>query len=266
MLRLGQVIAELERLAPLELAEPWDNVGLLIGDPVRPVARVMTCLSLTPVTAAEAVSQRVNLVVVHHPLPFRPLARLTTGDTPGRVLLELTAAQVAVYSAHTAFDSAAEGVNQQLAAALDLQDLAPLVAHPSGLGAGRWGRLASPTSATALAARLARFLQIDTLQLVGQAATDLTRVAVACGSAGDLVPAAWSHDCQLLVTGELRFHDCLEIEAQGRSALLVGHYSSERFAQQQLAIRLAQALPELSVWASRDERDPLCWLRPGAMN
>jgi dinuclear metal center YbgI/SA1388 family protein len=112
-------IAEfLDKFAPPALAESWDNVGLLVGRSEQPVERVMTCLTITPESAAEAVTNQANLIVSHHPLPFRPLKRLTGETSEGRLLLDLIAAGIAVYSPHTAFDSAEEGINQRLAAGL----------------------------------------------------------------------------------------------------------------------------------------------------
>ncbi|MFG0261220.1 MAG: Nif3-like dinuclear metal center hexameric protein, partial [Novipirellula sp. JB048] len=75
---VDQVCQTLAELAPLRLAESWDNVGLLVGDRQATVARLMTCLTITPAVVQEAIEEGVDLVVAHHPLPFKPLARLTT--------------------------------------------------------------------------------------------------------------------------------------------------------------------------------------------
>src|SRR5918996_3072879 len=104
----------LDAFPPPRLAADWDNVGLLVGDRLQTVSRVMTCLTVTPAVAAEAIRERVDLVVTHHPLPFQPLKRLTTDDPTGRLLLDLIRAGIAIHSPHTAFDSAAAGINQQL--------------------------------------------------------------------------------------------------------------------------------------------------------
>ena len=71
---VGDVAHVLEQLAPLSLAEEWDNVGLLVGDAQWPADRVMTCLTITPETVAEAIAGRAHLIVSHHPLPFRPIS------------------------------------------------------------------------------------------------------------------------------------------------------------------------------------------------
>jgi len=127
----------LERYAPLALAESWDNVGLLVGDPQADIERVMTCLTVTEETVAEAVRRHADLVVAHHPLPFKPLPRVTVETTPGRLVWTLARAGVSVYSPHTAFDSAHRGINQWLAERLDLRDIDTLVPRPGQSAAGQ---------------------------------------------------------------------------------------------------------------------------------
>jgi len=252
----------LEQFAPTRLAEDWDNVGLLVGDRVDAADRIMTCLTITPATVAEAIEQQAHLIVTHHPLPFRPLKRLTADETPGRLLLGLISARVAVYSPHTAFDSAAAGVNQRLAEGLGLVDVAPLVPlsdDSTGEGAGRYGRLAEEVPLSELASRVKRFLSIQTLQMVGLPERRVQTVAVACGSAGQFIEPARALGCDVLVTGETNFHTCLEAEATDTALLLPGHYASERFALELLADALAERFQGATVWASRQERDPLRW-------
>src|SRR5262249_13913046 len=116
----------LERFAPLELAESWDNVGLLIGDRRRQVQRIMTSLTVTPITAREAIERSADLIVTHHPMLFRPVQRITADDIEGRMLLELIAAGISVYSPHTSFDGTARGINEMLAERLDLTECVPL--------------------------------------------------------------------------------------------------------------------------------------------
>ncbi len=70
----------LDQFAPADLAESWDNVGLLAGDRVAPVTKVMTCLTITPASAAEADAAGAELIVTHHPLPFRPLEAPDNGQ------------------------------------------------------------------------------------------------------------------------------------------------------------------------------------------
>jgi dinuclear metal center YbgI/SA1388 family protein len=260
MIVLQKITAFLQQFAPAELAEEWDNVGLLLGDPDQPIERLMTCLTITPATVAEAIEGRAQLVVSHHPFPFRAVRRITAETASGRMLLDLIAARIAVYSPHTALDSAPRGINQQLAAALQLRGVAPLLAVENGLAAGRWGWLELPLSLADLAQRVRGFLAIDALQIVGNSDRPVRTVAVACGAAGELLERAIQLGCDAMVVGELRFHACLEAEAAGMGVVLPGHYASERFALEQLASVLAQHFPDVATWASREERDPIRWL------
>jgi dinuclear metal center YbgI/SA1388 family protein len=254
---IATIATFLEELAPFRLAEEWDNIGLLVGRREQAVTKAMTCLTVTPASAAEAIEAGAGLIVTHHPIPFNAVKRLTADTTVGRVLLDLIAARVAVFSAHTAFDSASDGINQRLAAGLELRGIAPLAPHAEGQGTGRWGWLADPLSLGQLAERLKRFLSIDRLQLVGKADQTVRTVAVACGAAGELLDMARQNGCDAMVVGEARFHTCLEAEALGIALLLPGHFASERFAMECLADVLARQFPEIGVWASRSEKDPI---------
>ena len=254
---VAAIAAFLEQLAPFRLAEDWDNVGLLVGHRDRCVTKLMTCLTVTPASAAEAVEAGAELIVTHHPFPFTAVNQITADTTVGRMLLDLIAARVAVFSAHTAFDSAGEGINQRLAAGLELRGIAPLVPHVEGQGTGRWGWLADPLSLGQLAERLKQFLVIQRLQLVGEPDQTVRTVAVAGGAAGELLDATRQNGCDAMVVGEARFHTCLEAEALGIGLLLPGHFASERFAVESLADVLARQFPDLQVWASRTEKDPV---------
>src|SRR5262245_6910849 len=126
MLTVADVTEFLGRFAPLRSAASWDNVGLLLGEEAAPVERILTCLTVTPESAAEAVDEGVQLIVAHHPILFRPTQRLTAANPEGRTLLALARAGVAVYSPHTAFDNANGGINDILAKRLGLTQVQPL--------------------------------------------------------------------------------------------------------------------------------------------
>jgi len=102
-MKIQSICQFMESFAPRRLAEEWDNVGLIAGDRLGKVERVMTCLTVTPESVEEAIAKKVDLIVSHHPLPFRPIKRLTTDNTPSELLWKLARAGVSVYSPHTSF-------------------------------------------------------------------------------------------------------------------------------------------------------------------
>lgn len=260
MVVLGEIIAFLDHFAPPRLAESWDNVGLLVGDSGTAVDRVMTCLTITPASAAEAVRRGARLIVSHHPLPFIALKRITDETTAGRLLLQLIRAGVAVASPHTAFDSAARGINQALAEGLGLTEIAPLIPHPEGEGTGRFGVLPQPLTLESVARAAMGFLKISSVQIVGPPTLPVHRLAIGCGAAGELLASAIKQQCEAMLLGETRFHTCLEAEAQGTGLALAGHFATERFAVERLAGVLAEQFPSLEVWPSAAEQDPLRWI------
>ena len=261
-MKIQSVCQFMESFAPRRLAEEWDNVGLIAGDRLGKVERVMTCLTVTPESVDEAIAKQVDLIVSHHPLPFRPIKRLTTDNTPSELLWKLARAGVSVYSPHTSFDSAALGINQTLAKKLGLDapaPLQPLVDDPDELGSGRVGKFTDPLSLGDLATRAAGELGIDGLHVVGDQKKMITKVAVACGSGGSFLEAAKRKGCDALVTGEATFHSCLEAQAGDVNLVLIGHYDSERFAVEDLADRLAGQFGDMKIWASTKESDPIQW-------
>lgn len=259
---LELVTAALEQIAPLRLAAAWDSVGLLVAPRRQAIRRVMTCLTLTPEVAAEAVREQADLVVSHHPLPFRPVPRITPATGPGRVLLELIGAGAGIWSSHTAWDSAAGGINDQLAELLGLTRVSPI--EPDAdlplVGFGRAGSSAEGCTVGDLAARAAEALGVRHVQIAGHPARPAGRVGIVCGSGGDCVEQVARGGCDTLFTGEVKLHQATEAAAAGMAVVAVGHHASERFSMEVLARRVAAADSGLECWASRDERDPLGWL------
>jgi putative NIF3 family GTP cyclohydrolase 1 type 2 len=100
---------------------------------------------------------------------------------------------------------------------------------------------------------------LERLQMVGRPDQPVRTVAVACGAAGEYLDAARRAGCDAMVLGEARFHTCLEAEAAGVALLLPGHFASERFAMECLAETLGRRFPDLHVWPSHREHDPLGW-------
>ncbi|MCS7237855.1 MAG: Nif3-like dinuclear metal center hexameric protein [Thermoguttaceae bacterium] len=260
MVTVSDVVAFMQEVAPLEYAAKDDNVGLLLGDPAGEVARVMTALTLSPDVAEEAVEAGVDLVVVHHPFPYRPVMRVITADPVGRLIWRLAGARIAVYSPHTAWDSARGGINDQWAEALGLSNVRPLAElRPDGISAGRWGWLPQTCTLSELVERVKAFVSAQQVGLVGEPDRMVQKVGVACGSGAELLPAAIEAGCEVLISGEMNYHRCLQCKSAGLGLILVGHFASERFAMEHLAKMIARRFPQLKVWASTVEKDPIVW-------
>ena len=256
---IQQVCQFLETFAPLKLAEDWDNVGLIVGNRKSPVQKVMTCLTVTAETADEAIAKQADLIVSHHPLPFRPIKKLTTDTVPSELVWKLARGGVSVFSPHTAFDSTVGGINESLASRLGVGSVKPLVPLEDDpqIGAGRYGRLSGEVSLGDFLQVVKSTFDLKTLAYVGDLQRSVSKIAFACGSGGSFLDKAVRVGCDAMVTGEATFHTALDARAKGVALVLLGHYDSERFAVEELAEKIKAEFAELEVWASEDETDPI---------
>ena len=120
---VASVLAELNVRAPGDKAAHWDSHGLQVGDPSLEVGRLAVCHEVTESVAARAIEEAVDLLVTYHPLLFRPTTRLVVGSGPNGRAFRLARAGVGVATVHTAWDAAAGGTVDALAAAIGLEQL-----------------------------------------------------------------------------------------------------------------------------------------------
>ncbi|HMN95095.1 MAG TPA: Nif3-like dinuclear metal center hexameric protein [Phycisphaerales bacterium] len=126
---VGDICAAIESFAPASFAEEWDNVGLLVGSTSWAAERILLTIDLTDAVLAEAIAQRVGLVIAYHPLIFKPIVRVTDSAGKGRIVLGAARAGIAVHSPHTALDASAGGINDWLAEGLGTGDVRALTPH-----------------------------------------------------------------------------------------------------------------------------------------
>ena len=128
---LAEVVDALDRAYPPRLAESWDAVGLVCGDPADPVASVLVCVDVTDAVVDQALADGVDLIVAHHPLLLRGVETVAANTAKGRLLHRLIKGGCALYSAHTNADKVRGGVSDALADALGLHRCVPLAPEPT---------------------------------------------------------------------------------------------------------------------------------------
>ena len=127
MPKVKDIAEYIESLAPKTLAEPWDNVGLMVGDMDSNVESVYVTLDVTSENIEEAVNCGADLIVSHHPLIFTSINRVIEQDVTGSIVRSLIKNDISVYSAHTNFDIADGGMNDILCDKLGLSGCAALL-------------------------------------------------------------------------------------------------------------------------------------------
>lgn len=230
---LADVVAVLDARYPPRLAESWDAVGLVCGDPADEVRRVLFVVDVVEATVDEALAAGADLIVAHHPLLLRGVHGVAATTYKGRLVHRMIRGGVALHVAHTNADSANPGVSDALAARLGLRDTRPLVPSESDerIGLGRVGELAAPRTLADFVADAAAALPATTagVRASGDPGRRISTVAV-CGGAGDgFLAAATAAGADAYLTADLRHHPVSEHAEGGGPALVdVAHWASER--------------------------------------
>jgi len=136
-------------------------------------------------------------------------------------------------------------------------DIYPLQAPAGVEGSGRGGLLAQPMSLGEFTALVRQKLGIEALQYVGDPAHTIRKIGIACGSGAEFLMSAKQQKCDVLLTGEARFHDCLKARDMNLPMVLPGHYATERPGVERLCGLIGARVPGINVRASQAEADPL---------
>ena len=241
MTTVQEIVAFLREKAPFEMAEDWDNVGLLVGDKRAVTDTVYVALDITDEVIDNALKVGAQLIVSHHPVIFEPLKTVLKDSVPHR----LVANGLTAVCMHTNLDKCTGGVNDTLAAALGLTDVQ---VGPDGMC--RIGRLAMPMTADAFAKHCATVLGTAVKAHLG---TDAVQTVVLCGGSGaDLVlPLLETADAAL--TAELKHHEWLGLSPV-KTVVDGGHFETEVGVVSVLTAWLQVQFPSLTV--IRGEQTP----------
>ena len=254
-MRIGNAVDWLETLINPLLAEPWDNVGLLLGDGELALNKAIFCIDATRAVVQDAARSGAQLLVAYHPPLFKGVKRFASTDP----VYLAARAEIAIWSPHTAFDVAPGGTNDVLAELLSLKETTPLSVTAAPLGLGRVGNVAKALSSAQIVDTLKRALGVSHVLVArepGRAERDVTRIAVAAGSGADLIGAAVASGAQALVTGELRHHDALAAVSAGLDVYCVLHSNSERIAVSRLCDKARSAWTGVACEMSALDVDP----------
>jgi dinuclear metal center YbgI/SA1388 family protein len=236
---VNDLVELLEELMPSSLAEDWDNVGLMVGRKGKTVKRILLALDLSKEVVEQAIAQKIDMIITHHPAIFKKLKRVVDNDWQQDLLLTLMENGIAVYSAHTNLDCVSTGVNDVLAKLLKLED-ADILDDSNGLG--RIGFVDKMTLAD-YAQFVKTALKADYV-IVGDAGKQVHKVAVCGGAGSDLIDLALAKGADTLVTGDVKYHSAQQAVFSGLNIIDAGHQPTELPVLDKLADRLSMRLVE----------------------
>ena len=239
---VGEIRRVIHEAYPPQLAEPWDAVGLVCGDPTDEVNTVAFALDCTQEVADKAVELGAQMLVVHHPLLLRGVTSVAADTPKGKVIHTLIRNGVALLAAHTNADKARPGVNDKLAELVGIKPGRPIVpVEPyenldEALGLGRVGELEEPVTLREFTQRVADALPETEwgVRAAGDPARMVKRVAVSSGSGDSFLDQAAALGVDVYVTSDLRHHPVDEhlraahlAEPEGPAVVDTAHWASE---------------------------------------
>lgn len=232
-------------IAPFNTQEEWDNAGIITGSPKTPVTKVVMSLDVTKDAVRKAAEINAQLVLSHHPLIFNGVKRLM----PDTALYMCAQNGIAVISAHTNFDKAAQGINANLCKILELQNTKPVEGTFISIGDLK-------KEMTAL--DFARFVS-EKLNASGLRYTDTDRVikkvAVGGGACDEFLPQAMEFaDC--FVTGDTKYHVMLEAAENDFCIIGAGHFETESQAFLMLKDMISKEFPDVE-FISAEQKNPV---------
>lgn len=228
-----QIIKRFEQFASPQLAEKWDHVGLQIGNPDRPIKRVMTTLDVRPEVVDEAIDLGVDFIFAHHPVMFHPAKDLDTRNPQNAMYAKILANRITVYAAHTNLDTANGGMNDWLADELQLTNRQPLV--PAGqdpitgkpVGMGRVGQLPKALTVDEFIDSCLTTFKISGARLIQNPADSkqsIQTVAILGGAGQEFYQDALATGADAYITGDVSYHYAHDMIANHLLVLDPGHH------------------------------------------
>ena len=270
--KIYQVVDALEHYAPLPLQEGYDNAGLQVGlTEAVEVSGALLCLDVTEAVVDEAIRKGCNLIVSHHPLIFRKLARISDENYVQRTVRKAIKNDITIVSMHTNMDAAMGGVNFKIAEKLGLRNLRFFGGEKEidGVkgGEGVIGEITDETdtlhadgiAADDLVLMLRERFQAECVQCNQLLRRPIRKVAL-CGGAGSfLLDAAIAVGADAFISGEMHYHEFFGHE-QEIQICVIGHYQSEQFTSEIFRSIITEKCPGVKCEISEINTNPIIYL------
>lgn len=213
------------------LIDSWDNTGFQIGDDGKEVERILISLDLDSNVLEKAIEEGFDMIITHHPLIFKPMKSITTLNHKEKLIYDLIRNEIVVYNAHTNLDQAEDGVNDELAKLLGLNNSNILCPnHENETKSYGYGKIGDIEDI-----KLLDYLEIikeklgtDHLIVYGNIDRKINRIAVCGGSGSEFIYNAYKNGACIYITGDIKYHDAQLAYELGLTIIDAGHYHTEK--------------------------------------
>ncbi len=257
MIKVNNIINEMELLAPTYLKEDFDNVGLMVGDKNKEVKKVLLALDCTLKVIEEAKKENVELIITHHPLIFKRPSSITTDTLQGKKIIELIKNDISLYSSHTNLDSVENGLNDTIVSILGFDNSKILEKNKRDdkAGLGRIVSLKESIQLEDLISKIKKSLNINNLRVV-KGKDKVNKIAIINGSGQDFIGKAVALGADCIITGDTTYHFASDYKEMEISILDVGHFASEQITFFNVMEILKEKFKDVEFITSTVEEDP----------
>ena len=250
----------LEKIAPLNQAEDFDNVGLLIGNETTEVKGVLVTLDTLEETIDEAIKKNCNLIISFHPIIFSGLKKINGNSYVERVVLKAIQNNIAIYATHTALDNSKIGVSAKMCEVLGLTNNSILLPkEDSTIGMGMIGDLPKPMLEDDFLTFTKKTFKTNGIRFSSKTGKHIKKVAVLGGSGSFAISDAIHEKADAYISADFKYHDFFK--AEDKILLIdVGHYESEQFTKNLLVEYLTKKFTSFAVILSEKSTNPIYYL------
>ncbi len=255
-MKAREIISFMDQWTAKENAEEWDNVGFQIGDDTRQVKNIILAMDLDRNSLDYALEKDGDMIITHHPFIFSGLKTINNRTYDGSLVMDLIKNNLVSYAAHTNLDKLDQGLNHRLAEIFKLED-SQILSREIGesVGYGRVGNIES-TSLRDYVCHIKEALDVSRLTVYGDLDRQVSRLALVGGSGADFISAAYEKEADLLITGDIKYHEAQSAIKLGLALVDPGHFHTEKIVLPLIKERLLEFNSQLNIYIY-DKPSPL---------
>ena len=254
---LKEITNILEKWCPLNSAEEFDNVGLLVGNSNEIITKAIITIDTTEEVVDEAIKNDCNLIITFHPIIFDGLKNITEQTYVERIVFKAIQNNINIYAIHTNLDNNPKGVNYKICQKLEMNNTKFLISKVEGtFGMGMVGELNKELSEIEFFNFLKSKMNIKNIKHSPFIGKNIKKVAVLGGSGSFAIENAIAEKADCYITSDLKYHDYFK--ADNKILLAdIGHYESEQFTKELILEFLNEKIPKFACIISKSNTNPV---------
>jgi len=254
---LKEITNILEKWCPLNSAEEFDNVGLLVGNSNEIITKAIITIDTTEEVVDEAIKNDCNLIITFHPIIFDGLKNITEQTYVERIVFKAIQNNINIYAIHTNLDNNPKGVNYKICQKLEMNNTKFLISKvEETFGMGMVGELNKELSEIEFFNFLKSKMNIKNIKHSPFIGKNIKKVAVLGGSGSFAIENAIAEKADCYITSDLKYHDYFK--ADNKILLAdIGHYESEQFTKELILEFLNEKIPKFACIISKSNTNPV---------